>query len=1310
MNGTLTALGIALVLALAAALVGPFFVDWNAYRSVFEEQARTSLGLPMKVGGDVEARLLPSPYVRLRDVVVGEGPSKLEIADFRLRLDLAPLLKGEFHVNEMKLDGPRLVLQLDKNGKPILPVVAASGPANAEAITLRRFEIVNGAASVLDPRTGAHYVIDRINGGGEAASLRGPFKLEAAFQFDGAPWSIGLNMGKLNDQQSARIKLELEPGGSPRTVDFDGAVSLAGGSPRFEGAFVVARPAPRGDAAAAEAGAVPWRFQARIRADLARVEAETFDLQYGPDDKALKVAGQGTLAIGAEPRFEAKLNSRQLDFDRALSRGDVKPTPAEVAGRVAELFSGSGLAALPGRLRVEVQGAVVAGDLLQDIDLDLETTRTDWRIVAARARLPGSADLVTSGTLDPRAPGYRGRVALDAGDLSTLLQWLAGGGDRPRTKLAVRRLSVQGDVDATRKRVEIGNLSIAADDAKARGRIGWKAADGAAAAKISADLVADALRLDEPTVAALAALGAPAAEGIGSAEIALKLEAGALEVGGVSARKVFADVDVTRSGVDVRRLDALDIAGARVTAKGSLAFDAGAAASRLDARIEAARLDGIAAALRRVPSAVLWADALLKRAEVLAPADLSLSVTTERGAAAAKLTGSAGATTVDVTFEVAGQGGGRVVAAHGKLEAARGDRLLAQLGLPVAAPPTPVPGRLSIEANGPAEGDIKVTIGGAALGFDLSARGTVALSGMRLGAANLGVKLSGKDAGALLAAFGRPSPGDFAAVPLRLNGEIVRSGQEIVLTNLDGTLADGAVRGRIALKGPDLTQVDGSLSFDRMSLDGLATVGLGSPAVAEAARSPSGAWPASSFSPSLTEGLTGSVAIEAGRLRLAGGLEARRGRFRIAMRPGRLGLEQFTADLAGGKLTGSAGLSRTGGEATLDMHVKLDGALLSELVWRRAGQAVAIGKLDVSADLEGTGRSLSAIAAAMNGGGTLSIRDAELRGLEPAAFDFVLRAADSGVALDAPKLREVFAANLGSGSLQVGEITGAFTVVAGVLRTGSLAVQSSRAAVGGTIVADLARGTLDAAFNLAPRNWADSLGGAVPSVGLSFDGPIAAPVREIDVGPLTSYLTMRSVDREMRRVEELEADIREKERFNRELRTLAEQRVRRAAEEAKRLAELRAEEERKARLEQERLAEERRLRQAEERARQEQSPAPVGNPPPAATSPGVNPGAGIAPGETGRQGSSAVTASPPVAPTSTPPARAATPAPAQVAPAQVAREQDRLPVTTPLIAPQRPAPAPPPPRARAVAPAAPEAQQQPPPRRDFLDRLFGSSP
>ena len=71
MQHTLLGLGIALILALVTALAGPLLIDWGSYRASFESEAGRMSGLPVRIGGAIDVRILPTPTIVLRDVEVG---------------------------------------------------------------------------------------------------------------------------------------------------------------------------------------------------------------------------------------------------------------------------------------------------------------------------------------------------------------------------------------------------------------------------------------------------------------------------------------------------------------------------------------------------------------------------------------------------------------------------------------------------------------------------------------------------------------------------------------------------------------------------------------------------------------------------------------------------------------------------------------------------------------------------------------------------------------------------------------------------------------------------------------------------------------------------------------------------------------------------------------------------------------------------------------------------------------------------------------------------------------------------------------
>ena len=118
MQTTLLGLAIAFIIALIAALVGPYFIDWNQFRPQFEAEATRIIGAPVRVGGKLDARLLPAPSLQLRSVVVGGANDlgKVRADKLDVEFSLGSLMRGEWRATELTINGMSLDLGLDPQG------------------------------------------------------------------------------------------------------------------------------------------------------------------------------------------------------------------------------------------------------------------------------------------------------------------------------------------------------------------------------------------------------------------------------------------------------------------------------------------------------------------------------------------------------------------------------------------------------------------------------------------------------------------------------------------------------------------------------------------------------------------------------------------------------------------------------------------------------------------------------------------------------------------------------------------------------------------------------------------------------------------------------------------------------------------------------------------------------------------------------------------------------------------------------------------------------------------------------------------
>ncbi|MDX3806011.1 MAG: AsmA family protein, partial [Bosea sp. (in: a-proteobacteria)] len=219
MRESLTVLAALLVLTLLAALVGPGFVDWRAYRSQFEMRLGEALGVGTTISGDIRLRLLPSPRITLGGLRIGEPgeASSATVETATVELALASLARGEFRFSEASFDGAVLSLVLDPNGTIRLPQRSGGGlPPQA---SLDRLTISRSALIWRDPAK-APVTIAPIAAEVSAVSLVGPWRFEGEV----AGVSVRVSTGEMEEGGRLRAKAFLT--GDNLQFNFDGALLL----------------------------------------------------------------------------------------------------------------------------------------------------------------------------------------------------------------------------------------------------------------------------------------------------------------------------------------------------------------------------------------------------------------------------------------------------------------------------------------------------------------------------------------------------------------------------------------------------------------------------------------------------------------------------------------------------------------------------------------------------------------------------------------------------------------------------------------------------------------------------------------------------------------------------------------------------------------------------------------------------------------------------------------------------------------------------------------------------------------------------
>ena len=189
MSNFFVTIAVFLITVIGALFAIPYFIDWNGYRGVFEEEATRLLGREVRVGGAVNLHLLPTPYFRFEKVRIADSSVNLQDAFFRadsltIKLSVPPMFRGALEANEIELQRPVLRVALDKDdgwnwqsfGQALGQ--AAYLPSN---VALTSVKITDGVLALHGPDGMERTRFDGLTGELSAPALDGPYRFRGTF-------------------------------------------------------------------------------------------------------------------------------------------------------------------------------------------------------------------------------------------------------------------------------------------------------------------------------------------------------------------------------------------------------------------------------------------------------------------------------------------------------------------------------------------------------------------------------------------------------------------------------------------------------------------------------------------------------------------------------------------------------------------------------------------------------------------------------------------------------------------------------------------------------------------------------------------------------------------------------------------------------------------------------------------------------------------------------------------------------------------------------------------------------------------------
>ncbi|MBW3095891.1 AsmA family protein [Pseudohoeflea sp. DP4N28-3] len=1216
------------MLALFAALIGPYFIDWTSYRTAFEREASRALGQPVQVRGDADARLVPFPSVTFSDVVIGvdeAGAPLMTVETFSMDAELAPFLRGEVRIIDMHLQQPSATLTIEADGS--LNWALARQPVSpGETIVLEKVRVSDGDVQIVDAQNGRVHQIADIYAVLSAESLAGPWQIEGRGRVAGQRGGFTISTGTVDAENGLRLRARLHPDSRLYALETEGAARISEAKPRYDGTFTLRIPMPADiqtegyDAATAaanpsgaEANGLAMVARGDFAADNERLRIEEYRLEMGGGLNPYVVTGEATVDTGPDPDFLLIAKGQQVNIDtigqgagrqagtktgRSAASGEKdkgQPDRPGVGARLAQLNRILGKMPpplLPGRVEISLPALLTGETTVRDVEIAAHPEGQSWRIDRFVATLPGRTKVETSGTLSVGSEaGFVGDMVVASSQPSGLAKWLTGEVDPGIRRLDRAGFSAQVDLSAEVQRFEA--LELAIGPSQLTGRFERQKPEGWPA-NLSLDLAGDRFDIEAiRALAVLAGLGNAGEDGewLGGGNLSANVQAGVLHVGGIDIGGFEGSAILRQGDLAIEKFAFNDLAGGSGELQGTIKTVLSDPKGQISGQIAAETGDQLLSLAARVGDGNTIIERLRTVPGVFDDLDLSVEIALQGSEGSrVEARGMAGGSTLvmeadaaPVSLDGMGVWGVRLEADNPSAA-----QLAQQAGFDVLPVLDVGPARveLSIEtidrtASSGGVADMAVSIKAGDSELTARGRGKLPAEGPLTGTFQSELRASG-DVMALL--FLDPA---LAGAGTLIDGFDARgratvrlSDTEIGLDEILGTVDGNGVSGRLSFdRQSETLSARGALALERADLAWLAGLVLG----AQTGEADEGLFSEQSFVDPAAGGAEFDVALRAVHFDIGAKIAAQNFDGQTSLRNGRLSLKGAEADWLGGRLAGDVELTNTQGTAFLSARLDLSDSDLRAVQEVLGREAIAEGRMALTGRFETSGTTPLALVETLTGGGEMRLSEVVLPGIAASALPDILAAADrEGFEPTDEQVAGLAEREMAGGRLKAGEVVLPFTITNGVQRfsAAEIATQGAQVSVDGRV--DLVSGEMTAQLQLGFEAESEAQAGAEPALAFALEGPIAAPDVDLDVSALTNFLSVRAFERERRRVELLQAGVLEKQRLRRVLSLVSENRAARAETEAQR----RQEEARQREIDRQQR-EEAAARQAEQRAMRE---------------------------------------------------------------------------------------------------------------------------
>lgn len=500
------------VLLIAAILIAPSFIDWNAHKKQITELVRDATGRELTIRGNIDVTILPSPALRVEDVRMASipgavTPEMLRLPEARISVAFASLFEGQLAA-VVTLMRPVVNLERLRDGRgnwdfteareaeSVSPSDdASSGAGRAGSglpldVKLDSFRIVGGSVSYHDAASGMLERVEKLNSEVSFDSLDGPFRVDGTATVRGVPIALKVSTGVVNKGAPLSAIVEMSVPQSKSTLRLNGTLSGLDGELAVNSDVDLTSESAAALLMSLTGNAMPGTLarpltvQGSLTATKDAVVLSGLDIELG----GARADGEIKAELGAKPVITGALRTGNLNLDAFLEGGETEPaqprkkagptggaagdTESSAVNQVKEAGEGDGFVIPDVDAALVVEAGIVQfnGALVRDLAMKMSLKDGRANVEDVSAVLPGSTSFSVTGSVvavDGK-PDMDLALSSSSDNLREMLDWVGlDTATIPADRM--RRFSMSASITGSPRNLTAKDINMQLDASKLSG-------------------------------------------------------------------------------------------------------------------------------------------------------------------------------------------------------------------------------------------------------------------------------------------------------------------------------------------------------------------------------------------------------------------------------------------------------------------------------------------------------------------------------------------------------------------------------------------------------------------------------------------------------------------------------------------------------------------------------------------------------------------------------------------------------------------------------------------------------------------------